>query len=32
MFYGSATPQDMDFNQFVIMFNAIFLRRLWTAL
>lgn len=24
MFYGSATPRDMDFNQFVIMFNAIF--------
>lgn len=24
MFYGSATPHDMDFNQFVIMFNAIF--------
>jgi len=24
MFYGSATPGDMDFNQFVIMFNAIF--------
>ncbi len=24
MFYGSATPQDMDFNQFVIMFKSIF--------
>jgi len=24
MFYGSATPQDMDFNQFVIMFNSVF--------
>lgn len=24
MFYGSATPHDMDFNQFVIMFKSIF--------
>ena len=24
MFYGSATPSDMDFNQFVIMFRSIF--------
>lgn len=24
MFYGSATPRDMDFNQFVIMFKSIF--------
>lgn len=24
MFYGSATAHDMDFNQFVIMFNSIF--------
>ena len=24
MFYGSATPHDMDFNQFVIMFRSIF--------
>lgn len=24
MFYGSPTPADMDFNQFVIMFKAIF--------
>ncbi len=24
MFYGSATPKDMDFNQFVIMFKSIF--------
>ncbi|MCA9064575.1 MAG: NAD(P)/FAD-dependent oxidoreductase [Planctomycetaceae bacterium] len=24
MFYGSATPSDMDFNQFVIMFKSIF--------
>lgn len=24
MFYGSATPADMDFNQFVIMFKSIF--------
>ncbi len=24
MFYGSPTPNDMDFNQFVIMFKAIF--------
>ena len=24
MFYGSATPHDMDFSQFVIMFQAIF--------
>ncbi|MFQ5733321.1 MAG: phytoene desaturase family protein [Planctomycetaceae bacterium] len=24
MFYGSPTPHDMDFNQFVIMFKAIF--------
>ena len=24
MFYGSAIPDDMDFNQFVIMFKAIF--------
>lgn len=24
MFYGSATPRDMDFHQFVIMFNSIF--------
>jgi len=24
MFYGSATPRDMDFNQFVIMFRSIF--------
>ncbi|MCH8829267.1 MAG: NAD(P)/FAD-dependent oxidoreductase, partial [Planctomycetes bacterium] len=24
MFYGSATPGDMDFNQFVIMFKSIF--------
>lgn len=24
MFYGSAKPDDMDFNQFVIMFQAIF--------
>ncbi len=25
MFYGSATPRDMDFSQFVIMFRSIFL-------
>jgi phytoene dehydrogenase-like protein len=25
MFYGSATPRDMDFNQFVVMFKSIFL-------
>jgi len=25
MFYGSPTPRDMDFSQFVIMFKAIFL-------
>jgi phytoene dehydrogenase-like protein len=24
MFYGSATPRDMDFNQFVVMFKSIF--------
>lgn len=24
MFYGSATPQDMDFSQFVVMFKSIF--------
>src|SRR5690606_38552968 len=24
MFYGSAIPHDMDFNQFVIMFKSIF--------
>ena len=24
MFYGSATPHDMDFNQFVVMFKSIF--------
>lgn len=24
MFYGSPTPHDMDFNQFVIMFNSIY--------
>lgn len=24
MFYGSAVPQDMDFNQFVVMFKSIF--------
>ncbi len=24
MFYGSATPHDMDFNQFVIMFKSLF--------
>lgn len=24
MFYGSATPHDMDFNQFVIMFKSIY--------
>ncbi len=24
MFYGSATPRDMDFSQFVIMFKSIF--------
>ncbi len=26
MFYGSATPHDMDFAQFVIMFKALFLQ------
>ena len=26
MFYGSAVPQDMDFNQFVVMFKSIFLQ------
>ena len=25
MYYGSATPEDMDFSQFVIMFKALFL-------
>lgn len=29
MYYGSAEPEDMDFNQFCIMFQSIFLEGFW---